>query len=198
MKCVSCLQGLTWECRREGKCDEPEFDSIALAALDGAPGIAIGSLSGNSETGGEGDSSGPFGEDPDPDEFTTYKDDSALRDQQSTGRKRAAKLFPLDPEAPCEWKLKKNAGGGNLPIIGCLNGKQQARHHGPDKNTLNNERGNVHRICHVCHNRWHTLNDPGYVWEGPHEFHAPIEATLEEIALNEVFWDGRKLSKPEH
>jgi hypothetical protein len=37
---------------------------------------------------------------------------------------------------------------------------QQARHHGPDYNTLNNDPTNVSRICHVCHNRWHAANDP--------------------------------------
>ena len=32
------------------------------------------------------------------------KPDSALKDQQSTGRKRAAKLYPLDRLAKCEWE----------------------------------------------------------------------------------------------
>lgn len=191
MKCVSCLQGLTWECRLKGECNDVEFSPLAIDPSDGNFGNSVGSLTGGTEVGENGN-------DPDHDEFRTYKDDSALRDQQSTGRKRAAKMYPLDPEASCDWKMKKNAGGGMFPIVGCLNGLQQARHHGPDKNTLNNERGNVHRICHSCHNRWHTLNDPDYIWEGPHEFHNPTEATLEEIAMNEVFWDGRKLSKPDH
>lgn len=175
MKCVSCLQGLNWECRHRGNCGDGTTSIISEA---------IGSLT-------------PNVSDPDPDEFTTYKDDSVLRDQQSTGRKRAAKMYPLDEHAPCEWSMKKNAGGGEFPIVGCLSNKQQARHHGPDKNTLNNESGNVHRICHTCHNRWHTLNDPTYVWEGLKEPHSPTEASLEEVAMNEVFWDGRKLSKPE-
>lgn len=87
------------------------------------------------------------------------KRDAALKDQQSTGRKRAAKLYPLDREAPCEWANIEKAGGG-ITIRGCETGKQQARHHGPDYNTLNNEPGNVHRICHHCHRKWHEANDP--------------------------------------
>lgn len=90
------------------------------------------------------------------------KRDAALKDQQSTGRKRAARLYPLNREQSCEWRGKVRMGGGDSPILGCLDGKQQARHHGPDKNTLNNDPGNVHRICHTCHNRWHASNDPDY------------------------------------
>lgn len=87
---------------------------------------------------------------------------ATLRDQQSTGRKRAAALYPLSETESCEWKGLRFAGGGKYPIVGCRNGTQQARHHGPDKNTLNNDEGNVHRICHTCHNRWHAKNDPDY------------------------------------
>jgi hypothetical protein len=88
----------------------------------------------------------------------TYKTDASLVDQQSTGRKRAAKLYPLNPEDYCEWAGKRNQGGGKTPIDGCgirldsSIGMQSCRHHGPDKNTLNNEAGNVHRICTPCHN----------------------------------------------
>lgn len=128
-------------------------------------------------------------------EHRTYKDDSSLRDQQSTGRKRAAIAYPLNEEALCEWAGKKNCGGGDHPIVGCLGNLQQARHHGPDKNTLNNERGNVHRICHTCHNRWHTLNDEGYVWNSLYEPHSPTEASSIDVGLNEEFWEGRKLAK---
>jgi len=90
------------------------------------------------------------------------KPDHAVKDQQSTGRKRAAKLYPLDPTKPCEWRNTYGQGGGDVKIYGCKDGFHQARHHGPDKNTLNNEPGNVHRICHVCHNKWHAKNDPNY------------------------------------
>jgi hypothetical protein len=128
-------------------------------------------------------------------EFRTYKDDSALRDQQSTGRKRAAKMYPLAEDQPCEWRMRKNCGGGKFPIVGCADGMQQARHHGPEKNTLNNDKGNVHRICHSCHNRWHTMNDPGYIWAAAHEPHNPYSATVVDIALNEEFWQGKKIVK---
>ena len=95
-------------------------------------------------------------------------------DSQSSGRKDAARRYPLDPNAPCEWAGKANCGGYNSPILGCLEGKQQARHHGPDKSVQNNEEGNVHRICHYCHYRWHAANDPTYDWNaGIYEPHNP-------------------------
>jgi hypothetical protein len=72
-----------------------------------------------------------------------------LKDPQSTGRKRAARLYPSRLQtAQCEWKQgSKNCGGGRYPIIGCISGSQKARHHGPVKNTTRNHQGNVHRIC---------------------------------------------------
>lgn len=85
-------------------------------------------------------------------------------DSQSAGRKIAAKLYPLTEDAPCEWRNQSECGGGNFPILGCLEGTQQARHHGPEKNVQNNDQGNVHRICHYCHYRWHAKNDPTYDW----------------------------------
>jgi len=88
-----------------------------------------------------------------------HKADFALKDQQSTGRKRAAKAYPLYRNESCEWRGKSNCGGGKFPIQGCSDGLQQCRHHGPDYDTLNNEEGNVHRICYNCHNRWHAAND---------------------------------------
>lgn len=109
------------------------------------------------------------------------KRDATLKDQQSTGRKRAARLYPLDSNAACEWQGKSNCGGGKSPILGCSLGKQQARHHGPDKSTSNNEEGNVHRICHACHNRWHAANNAEYDWNDttvkPHQ---PREQTVKE------------------
>jgi|SRR5690606_27706591 len=126
-------------------------------------------------------------------EVKGYKPEATLRDQQSTGRKRAAEMYPLDRDAACEWQGKKNNGGGKFPIVGCLEGKQQARHHGPDKNTLNNDQGNVHRICHQCHNRWHARNDPDYVWGSVYDPHSPTVADREEILLDELQWMGKKL-----
>lgn len=98
----------------------------------------------------------------------TLKDDADVKDQTSVGRKRAVLMFPVSDGMVCEWAHLKFAGGGAIPIVGCEGtilyrekGKS-AVHHGPDKSTLNNVVGNVHRICVSCHNRWHTLNDPYY------------------------------------
>lgn len=132
----------------------------------------------------------------DPRNIRGYKRDSTLKDQQSTGRKRAAVAYPLDYSAPCEWKGLRFAGGGKFPIIGCNGNTQRARHHGPDKNTLNNEDGNVHRICDFCHNRWHTQNDSEYT---PGDFGANHDskttATIEEIMMNEIYWASNKTVK---
>lgn len=123
----------------------------------------------------------------------TFKD---LKDPHSTGRKRAAKLYPLDKEAPCEWQGKKNCGGGRVPIVGCLNGKQVARHHGPVKDTTRNHLGNVHRICTRCHNHWHELNDLVYNQQEygllPHD---PEEASQQELADDEVLWITGKINE---
>ena len=90
------------------------------------------------------------------------KPDSSLKDQQSTGRKRAAKLYPLDRSAACQWREASSEnpkGGDKMPITFSCNGLQQARHHGPDYNTLNNDPTNVSLICHVHHNGYHALNN---------------------------------------
>lgn len=111
-----------------------------------------------------------------------YKSDDEIRDPKSTGRKRAALLFPLDPESNCEWMGLTNCGGGEFPIIGCVDGKQEHRHHGPDKDTLNNATGNVHRICDNCHNIWHSQNDPTYDSKvHGKKLHAPRIATNKEL-----------------
>jgi hypothetical protein len=100
------------------------------------------------------------------------KNDDAVTDQQSTGRKRAAALYPLKDEngnrIPCDYA---NKPAPTLPtymevqIDGCgirqgtLATHAQARHHN-DYNTLNNERGNVALLCNSCHNLLHAKNDP--------------------------------------
>jgi len=120
-----------------------------------------------------------------------------LKDPLSTGRKRAAELYPLDAESHCEWRNLRNCGGGKRPIIGCVNGKQQARHHGPVKDTTRNSEGNVHRICNRCHNHWHELNDLIY---NEREYallpHDPSPAGPEELVDDELAWKmgvmGRK------
>ena len=127
------------------------------------------------------------------------KRDASLKDQQSTGRKRAARMYPLHREAACEWKGLSNAGGGLHPIVGCITGLQEARHHGPDKSTSNNEEGNVHRICHRCHNRWHAANNKEYDWNSTlvHQ-HKPIPETKEEAdqaLLDEMIFKGQKQTR---
>lgn len=177
MKCVAHRLGLDWEC-------EEECEDNGPVELDDSDSILDGS------------SNESASEDEDEEiERKTYKDDSALRDQQSTGRKRAANWFPLDDSKLCEWSMKTNCGGGQFPITGCAANLQQARHHGPDKNTLNNDKGNVHRICHSCHNRWHTLNDPNYIWGEVHNQHSPETCGVAEIVANEEFWKGRAVVK---
>lgn len=80
----------------------------------------------------------------------------------SGGRKRAAELYPLDKSLDCEWRMLADCGGGKVPIVGCLTGKQVNRHHGPVKDTIRNERTNIHLICSPCHNLWHAKNDVLY------------------------------------
>jgi len=83
----------------------------------------------------------------------------------SAGRKRAAAAYQIDKGEACEWRGLTNCGGGLHPIIGCINGLQVHRHHGPIKNTSHNESGNIHLICVRCHNIWHAKNDPYYIEE---------------------------------
>lgn len=101
---------------------------------------------------------------------------SDITDVKSTGRKRAAKLYPIYEGSECEWAWLKYAGGGIKPIIGCSGNTIDPvkkgshaghRHHGPDKNVINNGPLNVHRICASCHNRWHALNNKYYEGERP-------------------------------
>ena len=101
----------------------------------------------------------------------------------SAGRKRAAVDYPIDADAACEWQGLKNCGGGKEPVVGCLVGKQEHRHHGPDKTTSNNSSNNVHRICSSCHNLWHARNDKYPRKELAKILHSPTEATLEELAI---------------
>lgn len=143
-----------------------------------------------------------------------YKQNEDITDQTSTGRKRAAMLYPVEDGMTCEWAWLKNAGGGAKPIVGC-NGTvllaakgKHAVHHGPDKSTLNNEPTNVHRICVRCHNRWHAENDPLYPPvrpEGgapfiplsgevvPHD--AETKASMEDMFDSEMYWADKKSRK---
>lgn len=124
-----------------------------------------------------------------------YKDASTSIDPKSTGRKRAAKMYPIHNGMACEWRGLAKAGGGNS-IVGCVDGVATHRHHGPNKDTLHNEPGNVHRICTKCHNRWHTKNDTGYSWDGPWEPHDPdTKATDQELMESEIYWARNKTTK---
>jgi hypothetical protein len=120
---------------------------------------------------------------------SSIKNPDAVTDRQSTGRKRAAVWYPIFKDKPCEWQGKKNCGGGPQPIVGCIKGLQQDRHHGPVKDTLRNEPGNVHRICKFCHNRWHAVNDPIYDETVYNDLpHAPEKADEIELLANEAYW----------
>ncbi len=119
-----------------------------------------------------------------------YKSDDEVTDITSTGRKRAAKMYGnlMDKTLPCEWRGKKNVGGG-IPIIGCVNGFRQDIHHGPDKTTTNNSRENIHLICKKCHKRWHYTNDAVYEKEKYIQTkHEPVDATRKELYDYELKW----------
>lgn len=97
------------------------------------------------------------------DAHTGTKSLGDYKDPISTGRKFAAQAAPIEVGQTCEWAGLKRAGGGVIPIVGCVGRPASDRHHGPDKNTMNNAVGtNLHRICDHCHNTWHALNDPHY------------------------------------
>lgn len=115
------------------------------------------------------------------------KSPEQVKDPLSTGRKRAAMMYPIFPGKACEWRGKKNCGGGLHPIVGCIEGVQEHVHHGPVKNTLRNEPTNVHRICATCHNRWHGANNPVYDEELYDTLpHQPQPATDLELRYNDI------------
>lgn len=84
------------------------------------------------------------------------------KDAISTGRKRAAELYPIAVGQVCAWAWSKNCGGGIEPITGCTGRPATNIHHGPDKSTFSNEASNISVICTFCHNRWHVANDQFY------------------------------------
>lgn len=139
-----------------------------------------------------------------------FKKPEEMKDPISTGRKRAAVAKPIEEGMVCEWSGLKFAGGGVEPIVGCNDNKASDRHHGPDKDILNNSDDNLHRICDFCHNRWHTKNDkyygqrptPGspFIPIPPYDNleHDPnTRASLEEIFKSEMQWAGVKFEKKE-
>lgn len=143
-------------------------------------------------------------------------DPEDIKDIISTGRKRATMLYPIMDGMLCEWSRLRFAGGGISPIIGCdgnliydQRGKG-GRHHGPDKNVIVNDPGNVHRICMFCHNRWHALNNEWYETPRPpaseswlpdprhgvvHKHDPNTLATDDDIEESEAFWATRKLDR---
>jgi hypothetical protein len=124
-----------------------------------------------------------------------------ITDVLSTGRKRAAMLYPIFEGMVCEWAGLRSAGGGVAPIIGCNFNKitpekggkgaykQGDVHHGPDKNTLANEPGNAHRICAFCHHRWHAANDKFY-GKRPMREDGKVDGTKPFLPLSEHEWSA--------
>lgn len=149
-----------------------------------------------------------------------YKEDEAVTDPTSTGRKRAAKMKPIIEGMECEWSGLKYAGGGHQSIVGCVGNRLTTVkgnseltgniHHGPDKSTLNNTDENLHRVCGKCHNRWHSLNDPHYPQArpangapflplsgdcAPHDKHTLADAEI--MTRSELWWAMDKKTRPE-
>ncbi len=193
MACWSCMSGMHTECYSDtGDCCCSEHTPIALE-----------------------DDSKIFAR--------KLKEDEDVVDPTSAGRKRAVKMFPIPTVEEggmlCEWAGLKLAGGGPVPIVGCSDNiivKTKARvegfsvgtvHHGPDKATLNNNAGNVHRICSSCHNRWHAVNDPFY-GERPDagatyiplsgdvsEHNSTDRATKEDVERSNTYWSLSKTDR---
>jgi hypothetical protein len=135
-------------------------------------------------------------------------DPEEMTNPLKAGRTRANRETVLG--GPCQWAGLKYAGGGIKPLVGCLGNDAVARHHGPDKGTLNNEvRVNLHDICTSCHNRWHALNDEYYdkprprigPWlpresEGVCKPHDPVtKADPADQLANEVYWATPKAKR---
>lgn len=152
--CPACRSGFqnecwyAWEDDSWESCGEIKFSPMGEVKYEGMDNPA--------EAGKESDS-GYIS-----DGYESAKDLSEYKDPLSTGRKRAAAMYPIAPGQVCEWAGLKRAGGGVVPIVGCIGRPASDRHHGPDKNTMNNAPNNVHRICDHCHNTWHGINDPYY------------------------------------
>ena len=92
----------------------------------------------------------------------TPKSGEAMKDVLATGRARAKLVKPINTGDICEWAGLRFAGGGVIPIIGCANNAAVSIHHGPNKSVLYNEPTNLHKLCQVCHERWHICNDVYY------------------------------------
>lgn len=152
--CPACRAGFPNECHYAW--EDPEWESCGEIKFTLAGEVKYEGISGSAEADQESDT-GYIA-----DGYEAVKDLNEYKDPLSTGRKRAAQMYPIAAGQICEWAGLKKAGGGVIPIIGCIGRPASDRHHGPDKNTMNNAPGNVHRICDHCHNTWHALNDPHY------------------------------------
>lgn len=153
--CPACRAGFPNECHYAW--EDPEWESCGEVIFTASGEVKTSERIQDSETGDRGRDSGYVD-----DGYDAYKDIEQYKDPLSTGRKRAAQMYPIEAGMVCEWANLRNAGGGVVPIIGCLGRPASDRHHGPDKNTMNNAPGNLHRICDYCHNTWHAYNDPHY------------------------------------
>lgn len=177
--CLDCGRGLHKLCDECECCESEQRETSGSSAKvsdgDGLFGLATGSRS-RKHLQKSDKTSKPHTENS---VGRPIKEPGDIQDKASTGRKRAAVLYPLFPDKPCDWQNLSDCGGGKFPIIGCIGGKQQHRHHGPDKNPLKNEPGNVHRICYNCHNIWHSQNNKDY---DPNIKHSPRPATKDELA----------------
>lgn len=169
MACISCGRGFHGECNTDPCCCSIDSDSSSISAASNQQSSETKSTE------------------------STDRDISSIPSRQdvsiSAGRKRAAKQYEINPDAPCEWRGLTNCGGGFSPVTGCILGFQVDRHHGPDKTTTNNSEENVHLICKPCHNLWHRRNDPLYgelkCPEGI-QLHEPRWATVDELSTKEV------------
>ena len=160
MACLACGRNFHDECEN-GSCASCHPDLIKLEKSISMIGIGVGA---------------------------PIKDPKNIKDRHSTGRKRAAMLYPIFRDQECAWRGKKNCGGG-IPIIGCIAGLQRDLHHGPVKDTLRNEPTNIHKICKNCHARWHAVNDPTYNEEEWNKTsHQPEIADGIELLANEAYW----------
>lgn len=174
--CIACGRGFHRECPRKCSRCHPESNVPAQESVEvSEQDESVEELSGDSPR---------------------VPKKSNLKDPESTGRKRAARLYKINPDDPCEWRGKKNCGGGLRPVIGCYDGNQQHRHHGPVKSTVRNELGNVHRICDDCHVHWHELNDLIYN-QADYELlpHNPVPAEDTELVQNVLDWKSGAMGK---
>lgn len=190
--CPACRAGFQNECHYAWEDDEWESCGEITFSATGEVKHSTSSAVSDSEESGQEVDTGYIS-----DGYEGLKNISEYKDPISTGRKRAAEMYPLTQGMVCEWANLKKAGGGVVPIVGCIGRAATDRHHGPDKNTMNNAEGNVHRICSFCHNAWHGVNDPYYgerptpdkpfvPIRGELQAHDPItKATTEELLAAE-------------